>query len=319
MINAESALSPNAIINASSLPAFTATDPSEYSDVFYAILKTNENFVSAVKQYHGPKRDGTFVGIGFGASFLCLSFFCQPTIERIILCDREPYVYLMGKIFLTLIERSTSIEEVLLSLVNYERFREIYRIIIESEDASSPLFLRKDKQTMLAGHPAEVDALREVIFTLKERVLPEADKTILSEASSGLVDEQRKWVQEFMKRAFYNIRVFGEDFSFFKNLTARIIPLCVDIFHPDFWDWLSAQPGWWAKPSMVYLSNAAVYSRGSDKRDDEVSTTRPYDPRILKQFQERTGARVQYVYSYQESYYMVSVDEDPPSLKEALS
>lgn len=309
----------NAVINASSLPAFTATSPSQYSDVFYAILKTNENFTSVVKEYKGPKRSGTFVGIGFGASFLCLSFFCEPTIDRIIVCDREPYVYLMGKLFLSLVGKHTSIDDVLFHIVNYRHFLAAYREIVTDEDETSPLFLRKNKQEMLSGIPPEIDALRHVIFTTKDRELPEEQQRMFTEAEATHEERQRLWIQTFLGNAFYNIRVFREQYTFFKNLLGKITPLCIDMFHPDFWKWLSDHPEWWKKPSMVYLSNAAVYSRGSAKRDDEVSTTRPYDPRTLKAFQIHTGAQIQYVYSYQESYYMVSMDSDPPSLKEALA
>ncbi len=315
------------LINRDSIPPLIVIRKEDASNyVSLALLQTNERFAGARTQWPGLALTGSFVGIGFGASLLAIKYFFPSNLKTAILCEREPYAYLLGKILISLMPDHPCPHQLLLNFLNIRLFAEHYIRALGSEDIDSPLFLRQSRQEMLAAIPFEIDYLRRQIFLGESHKVRGEEERLFStfDQTPETLLEQRAWLEvdwpkrmSFIGRSFF--REFVDDYKFFRSISNRLHPLCVDVFHPDLWEFLASQSELGKDPAMFYFSNAAVDSVGSGKRGQLTSTTSAYDESLPKALLRKRSVPAYFAYTRKMGSYNITVSDEIPTREDLLS
>jgi hypothetical protein len=246
------------------------------------------------------KLQGTFVGAGFGTSFVCLRKLFSQDLHVAVLCSKDPYVYLVGKILVQLLRKADSFPEVLLHIVNRRMFEERFQEAILDEPPISPVFLRCTREEMTAKLPAEVTHLRMALYA--QWSLPGDSAGMLqfldTSRSKKLLTSQRGWIDAFLEnRASETVRELDQQFGFFSAVAERMYPVCADMFHPYFWGFLATQRSWWNYPSAVYVSREAPTREDGGPFKIGQATLSLYDAEIFRAFAEEVKADLYYLYS----------------------
>lgn len=313
----------NVMISRETLPPFSAADPNKpLENIFYAFIKTNESFKKINETYGNIKLDGTYVGVGFGASFHALIQFMDIKFDGAYFCEREPYVYIMGKMLLRLIPIVDSALELFLHLVDYESFYHAFIRTIHDEPEQSPVFLRVNKEEFLRKIPSGFDYLRKTVFNTMRDPLTSKEEELFSPKSSSSIEEKITWLDAFLKtRSTVAIRQFSYKFKRLKKQIQnnKITALCVDFFNPALWQSFAQKEEIWQKPSMIYLSNAAIYSTGLTVQSEKFSISNVYRPKLFEKIPGSKEGRHYYLYSEQLERYHVIGLKQPPTLREVLA
>jgi hypothetical protein len=304
-----------AAISPHNIPAFSY-DKNELAcgALFYAFLKNNENWGKVVTELGELNLKGCYAGIGFGASFRCLDLFFSTEFQGGVCCDREPYVYLMGKLFLSLVDVAASAEDLFLSLVDYETFHWMYQQAIKKEFAGSPIFLRQPRDDLLAAIPPAIEQLRRGMFSNRFNKLSAHERKLFTEGSEASVNEKLSWVRHFLNyKSHWEVLGFRERFIALQEKCRKVVPLCADFFHPALWKFLGSHDLVWQEPGIIYFSNAAIYSSGQNIRSEEFSTTTPFQPEVFDRIPGVSAGRHLFLYAEQRKNYEVQYSRQLPS------
>lgn len=309
-------------VTASDLPELsTAKSETRFGDVFYALLQTNERVNSYEQETPPESLTGAYVGIGFGASLYLLRRHFTESSSPILICEREPYVYLMGKIFLSLLERCESPLELFLAFLDADTFVLQFREAIAAEADGSPVFLRRSRHELLENVPEEFEKLRFGLFSTRHHKLTTVERRLFKSNSPFSILDKSRWVQHFLRYKCDSVkREVVDHFTALKTLLVaeRTLALCIDFFHPAFWQSLAGIEQLWREPSMVYFSNAAVYSSGEGIRKDLFSTSNPYTTSLISDIPGAHEGRHRFIYTVKcEQYELVSTS-NPPAVEELL-
>lgn len=327
----------HSLITFSNLPPFTFKKSKKQRGIFYGVLRTNENLDELWKKSLKLTLDTTFMTVGLGASFIILHYFFKKGVRHILFCDREPYVYLFGKIIFLNLKNQSNIFHFLMYLLDNQKFISLLKKAVLDEEETSSIFLRKNrKEWMNLGNiPREIDYLRFRIFDRDSPLLEEnfyknellidflvrrKDRRLIK---MTVEDQQNLWLRKFLesKRMGYVLRLLKYDYQYFQRIANSQICefYCVDIFHPDFWRYLSYRKDLWKNgPGIFYFSNAAVYSKNLGIRNSSFAISSIYNPTVVKFFEQIVGQRNYYIYTISKDYYVTKIVRSVPTLKELL-
>ncbi|MFN8391734.1 MAG: hypothetical protein U0136_15705 [Bdellovibrionota bacterium] len=311
------------VVSAETLPEFSSSrSDTRFGDLFYAFLQTNERSTELENSEPEipPSSPGSYIGIGLGVSLYLLERYFAPRMHSIFLCEREPYVYFMTKLALRMFRTVDSPEELFLLFLDHDSFDTIFRLEIANEPDESPLFLRASREEMLSQAPEAFLRLRQGLFSTRHHKLTQRERALFHPESTAEIDEKIAWVRHFLRyKADYVKALVIRRFDFFRTLFSEnpVHSLCVDIFHPDLWESLSAAP-LWNDPAMIYLSNAAVYSNGENIRKDEFSTSSRYTTELFAEIPGINERRHRFAYSIKSEQYELRCADHIPSEDELL-
>jgi len=327
----------NSLTTFSNLPVFTFEKSKAWRGVFYGVLRTNENLDEIWEAAFKLSFNTTLVAVGFGASIIILHYFFKEGTKHILFCDREPYVYLLGKIIFQNLKDQPNFFQFLIHFLDDQKFISIFKKVLSEGTEDSSVFLRKGKDELLSSEniPKELNYLRFRIFD-RDSLLTEKDLSRFEPLINYLTrkrerelrkmeirDKQKWWLSSFLrsKRMGYVLRPLKSDYQYFRTIAnSKVCEFyCVDILHPDFWRFLSWRKDLWEDgPGIFYLSNVVVYSKNIRARKRIISTSSPYDPSVIKTFEEIVGQKNYYIYTISKEYYVAKMIHDVPTLTQLL-
>jgi len=323
----------NSLTTFSNLPTFLFEKSKTQRGVFYGVLRTNENLDEIWRISLKLSFNATLVAVGFGASIIILHYFFKKGAKHILFCDREPYVYLLGKIIFKNLKDQPNFFQFLVNFLDDQKFTLLFKRVLSEEKEDSPVFLRKTKEELMSSEniPKELNYLRFRIFD-RDSLLTEKDLSRFEPLINYLTrrrerelrkmevrDKQRRWLSKFLrsKRMGYILRLLKSDYYYFQTIAnSKVCEFyCLDIFHPDFWRFLIWRKDLWKEgPGIFYLSNVIVYSKNIRARKRIISTSHTYDPSVIKTFEEITGQKNYYIYTIAKEYYVAKMIHNVPTL-----
>lgn len=265
------------------------------------ILSCGEKHERIVKRYPDLKFRGTFYGIGFGGSLVCLSRLCSPELQAAHLLYPDPYIYLLSRVVLSAILSAQSEVDFLMSLADEDRFLSLYRAVLADESGSEEL-----TQT---SPPNSIMHLRTSLFTGKTGALSGDELRMIGTRarSDGERKELEEWCHRFIAtRAFEPLSLFLKSFNQLQRLARKISMYCADPFDPAVIERLLGPGKIGAHGAMIYLSDYASSSLTAGSHESA-----PYTRELFDSLAESTNP-IFFAYSHASGLGQLLMDPVPP-------